>query len=113
MARDLRPASGKLMMPGADIQWDIHYAAVGEEITATAELRVYLYPKDQPPAHRQVLHLMGTGQQDIPPNSFSMSEGFFPLHRGARIESFQPHMHLRGTATVSYTHLTLPTILLV
>ena len=94
----MRPDSGKLMMPASDIQWDIHYAAVGEEITAAAELGVYLYPKDQPPAYRQVLHLMGTGQQDIPPNSFSISEGFFPLHRGARIESFQPHMHLRGTA---------------
>ena len=94
----MRPGSGKLMMPGSEIQWDIHYAAAGEEITTSAELGVYLYPSDQPPDHRQVLHLMGTGRQDIPPNSFAMSEGFFPLQRGARIESFQPHMHLRGTA---------------
>ncbi len=27
-----------------------------------------------------------------------MSEGFFPLRENARIESFQPHMHLRGKA---------------
>ncbi len=94
----MRPGSGKLMMPGSEIQWDIHYAAAGEEITDNVQLGVYLYPKDQPPEHRQVLHLMGTGQMDIPPNSFAMTEGFFPLQRGARIESFQPHMHLRGTA---------------
>ena len=94
----MRPGSGKLMMPGSDIQWDIHYAAAGEEITDVVQLGVYLYPKDSPPEHRQVLHLMGTGQMDIPPNSFSMNEGFFPLQRAGRIESFQPHMHLRGTA---------------
>ena len=94
----MRPGSGKLMMPGSDIQWDIHYAAACEEITDVVQLGVYLYPKDSPPEHRQVLHLMGTGQMDIPPNSFSMNEGFFPLQRAGRIESFQPHMYLRGTA---------------
>ena len=94
----MRPGSGKLMMPGSEIQFDIHYAAAGEEITDYVQLGVYLYPQDQEPEHRQVLHLMGTGQMDIPPNSFSMTEGFFPLQRAGRIESFQPHMHLRGTA---------------
>ena len=94
----MRPGSGKLMMPDSEIQWDIHYAAAGEEITDNVILGVYLYPEDSPPAHRQVLHLMGTGRMDIPPNSFSMTEGFFPLQRAGRIESFQPHMHLRGTA---------------
>ena len=94
----MRPGSGKLMMSDSEIQWDIHYAAAGEEVTDYVQLGVYLYPKDQVPEHRQVLHLMGTGQMDIPPNSFSMTEGFFPLQRAGRIESFQPHMHLRGTA---------------
>ena len=50
------------------------------------------------PEHRQVLHLMGAGRVDIPPNTVSVTEGFFPLKRAARIESFQPHMHLRGKA---------------
>ena len=94
----MRPGSGKLMMPDSEIQWDIHYAAAGEEITDNVILGVYLYPEDSPPEHRQVLHLMGTGRMDIPPNSFTMTEGFFPLQRAGRIESFQPHMHLRGTA---------------
>ena len=94
----MRPGSGKLMMPDSEIQWDIHDAAAGEEITDNVLLGVYLYPEDSPPEHRQVLHLMGTGQMDIPPNSVSMTEGFFPLQRAGRVESFQPHMHLRGTA---------------
>ena len=94
----MRPGTGKLMLPESDIQWDIHYSAAGEEITDTAQLGVYLYPEDQAPEHRQVLHLMGTGGVDIPPNTVAVTQGFFPLQRGARIESFQPHMHLRGAA---------------
>ena len=31
-------------------------------------------------------------------NTVVATQGFFPLQRAARIESFQPHMHLRGKA---------------
>ena len=94
----MRPGSGKLMLPDSRIIWDIHYSAVGEEITDTVQLGVYFYPKGEEPEHRQVLHLMRGGAIDIEPNTVSVGEGFFPLKRAARIESFQPHMHLRGKA---------------
>lgn len=94
----MRPNSGKLMLPGAKIVWDIHYSAAGEEITDHAELGLYFYPTGEEPKYRQVLHLMGAGTVDIPPNSVSVNEGFFPLRQAARIESYQPHMHLRGKA---------------
>ena len=94
----MRPGSGKLILADSEIQWDIHYSAAGEEVTDTVQLGVYLYPKGQEPKHRQVLHLMGTGGLDIPPNTVAVAQGFFPLQRAARIESFQPHMHLRGKA---------------
>jgi hypothetical protein len=42
----MRPGSGKLMLPGSKIIFDIHYHAVGEEITDSVELAVYFYPKD-------------------------------------------------------------------
>jgi hypothetical protein len=35
---------------------------------------------------------------DIRPNTVSVAEGFTVLRENARIESFQPHMHLRGKA---------------
>ncbi len=35
---------------------------------------------------------------DIPPNSIASSQGFTLLRSAARIENFQPHMHLRGKA---------------
>jgi hypothetical protein len=94
----MRPNSGKLMLPGAKIVWDIHYSNGGEDITDTAELGVYFYPKGQEPKFRQVLHLMGTGGIDIPPNTVKATQGFFVLRQAARVESFQPHMHLRGKA---------------
>jgi hypothetical protein len=95
------PNSGKLMLPGSRIVWDIHYAAAGEEITDHVELGIYFYPRDQEPKYRQTLHLMGgtnAGGVDIPPNTVKVTQGFFVLRNNARVESFQPHMHLRGKA---------------
>ena len=97
----MRPGSGKLMLPGSKIVWDIHYSNGGEDITDSAELGIYFYPKGQEPKFRQVLHLMGAtnaGGVDIPPNTVKATEGYFVMRENGRVESFQPHMHLRGKA---------------
>jgi hypothetical protein len=94
----MRPDTGKLLLPGSQFVWDIHYSAAGEEITNNVELGIYLYPKGQEPKFRQVLHLMGTGGIDIPPNAVKGTQGFFVMKQAGRVESFQPHMHLRGKA---------------
>ena len=104
----MRPNSGKLMLPGSKIVWDIHYSNGGEDITDTVELGIYFYPKGQEPKFRQVLHLMGgtsgTGVSalgsglDLPPNTVKATEGYFLLRENGRVESYQPHMHLRGKA---------------
>ena len=94
----MRPGSGKLMKAGSKIVWDIHYSSAGEEITDSAELGIYLYPKGEEPQHRQVLHIMNAGEIDIAPNEVKVTENFFPMRRAGRIESYQPHMHLRGKA---------------
>jgi hypothetical protein len=96
----MRPNSGKLLRPGAKFNFDIHYSNGGEDITDSAELGIYFYPKGQDPKFRQVLHSMGAtgGVVDIPPNTVKATQGFFVLREAARIESFQPHMHLRGKA---------------
>jgi len=95
----MRPNSGKLMKAGSKIVWDIHYSNGGEDITDDVQLGIYFYPKGQEPKFRQVLHLMGgtnAGGVDIPPQTVKQTEGFFVLRENARVESFQPHMHLRG-----------------
>jgi hypothetical protein len=97
----MRPNSGKLLLPGARLMWDIHYSNAGEDITDVAELGIYLYPKGQEPKFRQVLHAMGgtnSSGVDIPPNTVKATQGFFVLRENGRVESFQPHMHLRGKA---------------
>jgi hypothetical protein len=94
----MRPNSGKLLLPGSKFVWDIHYSSAGEDITDSTEMGLYFYPKGQEPKFRQTLHLMGSGEIDIPPNVVKATEGFFLLRQNARVESFQPHMHLRGKA---------------
>ena len=95
----MRPNSGKLMKAGAKIRFDIHYSNGGEDITDDVQLGVYFYPKGQEPKFRQVLHLMGATNYrgvDIPPNTLKSTMGFFVLRENGRVESYQPHMHLRG-----------------
>ena len=104
----MRPGSGKLMLPGSKIVWDIHYSNGGEDVTDQVELGIYFYPKGEEPKFRQVLHLMGAtngngtsalgSAVDIPPNTVKATEGYFLMRENGRVESFQPHMHLRGKA---------------
>ena len=97
----MRPNSGKLLKAGSSIVWDIHYHAVGEEITDTVELGLYLYPKGEEPRHRQVLASFSTftgGREalSILPNQVTVTEAFHVMRQNGRIENFQPHLHLRG-----------------
>ena len=99
----MRPNSGKLMMPGSKVTWDIHYSNGGEDITDVVELGIYFYPKGQEPKYRQQLGLYGTDREmnggiDLAPNAVTLNEGFHVMRQAGRVESFQPHMHLRGKA---------------
>jgi hypothetical protein len=102
-----RPDTGKLILPGSQISWDIHIHAVGEEISDQVELAVWLYPKGQEPKYRTYLQGFnaiksrtpgGLRQVDIPPNSIAESQSFTVLPKAAILENFQPHMHWRGKA---------------
>jgi hypothetical protein len=100
-----RPNTGKLLLPGSRIWWEMHYHAVGEQIRDHVELAVYLYPKGEEPKYRTFLTpfpgtpgTAGFGLLDIPPNQIVQTEGFTALRAPARLENFQPHMHLRGKA---------------
>ena len=99
----LRPNTGKLMLPGSQIIFDIHYHAVGEDITDSVELGIYFYPKGQEPKYRTLLgsfQAIAGGKEalDIPPNTVAVTQDFHVMKRAGRIENFQPHMHLRGKA---------------
>ena len=95
-----RPGTGKLLLPGSKISWDIHMHAVGDEIRDGVEMGIWLYPKGQEPKDRTYLipftGLKGRASLDIPPNTVVQNEGFSILKQAAILENFQPHMHLRG-----------------
>jgi len=104
-ADEMRPGSGRLMLPGSAISFEMHYHAVGEEVKdAKVELAVWFYPKGEEPKHREVLALFnafsgsipGARSLDLPPNQVTTTESFVPLKENARIENFQVHEHLRG-----------------
>jgi hypothetical protein len=96
-----RDGTGKLLLPGAKIHWDLHIHASGEETPSGVQLGIWLYPKGQEPKYRTYLTgfqgLSGHGL-DIPPNAVSVTEGYTVLKQAAILENFQPHLHLRGKA---------------
>jgi hypothetical protein len=106
-----RPGTGKLLLPGSQIAWDIHLHAVGEEIRDSVQIGLWLYPKGQEPEHRTYLTgfqalrgftnskaVGGQRNVDIAPNSLTVADNFTVLKKAARLDNFQPHMHLRGKA---------------
>ena len=97
-----RPNAGKLILPGSRIQWTVHLHAVGEQIRDHVELGVWLYPKNEVPKYRTHLTAFESfpthNDLDIPPNTVSVTSADHVLKAPARIENFQPHMHLRGKA---------------
>jgi hypothetical protein len=102
------PGTGKLLLPGSKISWDIHLHAAGEDIRDHVEIGLWFYPKGQEPKYRTYLTgFTGTPANfagkpgrvlDIPPNTLTETQGFTVLKQPARIDNFQPHMHLRGKA---------------
>ena len=100
---DLFPeGTGRLLKAGSKIKFDFHYHSVGKETVDQSQLGIVLYPKGYTPKHRTVLTNMGASRGrgiDIAPNTIAATQGFTVLSRGpARLENFQPHMHLRGKA---------------
>jgi hypothetical protein len=93
--------SGKLMLPGSKIRWEVHYHAIGQELKDdVVEMGLYFYPKGQEPRYRSILTGFGgrEGEMDIRPNQITTTVGFTLLRAPARLENFQPHMHMRGKA---------------
>ena len=97
-----RENTGKLMKAGSKIRFDIHYHSVGEKMTDSSEVAVWFYPKGVVPKYRVFPQAMGVQDAmrtfDLPPNKVTMHEAFVALPQPARIENFQPHMHVRGKA---------------
>ena len=97
-----RENTGKLLKAGAGISYDIHYHSVGEEITDRTEVGLWFYPRGFVPKYRVYAQVLGTRQSmetfDLPPGEKTVHHAYVPLPLPARLENYQPHMHMRGTA---------------
>ena len=91
--------SGKLIKAGERIQFNIHYHAVGQEITDRTSIGFVFYPKGYVPEHKVMTVQVGTSDLDIPAGAANVrSDAYFKMEKPARLTGFQPHMHNRGKA---------------
>jgi len=95
----------------AQVSWDIHMFPGGLGAMApgsvikdnVVEIGLWLYTEEESAQlkYKQDLSLYRLGNQDdlaIPPNGYAMTQGFHSFDHPVRLDSFQPHGHLRMNA---------------
>lgn len=91
--------AGKLIKAGQRVQFNLHYHAVGQEITDRATIGLVFYPKGYVPKHIVQTVQVGSTDLDIPAGEDNVrSDGYFKMEKPARLTGFMPHMHNRGKA---------------
>jgi hypothetical protein len=93
--------TSRLLKAGTRLRFDMHYFAIGEEQTDRTEMAFVFYPKEFTPKYEVrpvAFRNVPNDELEIPPNSVVRHDGYYRLQRPARIDAFQPHMHMRGKA---------------
>ena len=101
--------TGRLLKAGTRLRFDMHYFAVGSEQHNRTTIAFKFYPKGMVPKYqvRSIpIRNLPNDELEIPPNSVVRTDGYYRLTRNARIDAFQPHMHMRGRGmTLEAIHL--------
>jgi len=89
--------AGRELPPNSSIRWSIHYYPSGEVVeNEVTELAFWLHPEGYVPEYEQTLAQYSLQSDiDILPHSTAMTQGFHSWDHPVRIDSFQPHGHLR------------------
>jgi mono/diheme cytochrome c family protein len=89
--------AGRLIPLNSYVRWSIHYFPYGEVLeNDQVELAFWLHPEGYEPEYTQTLNQYGLdGDLLIPPHGTAMLQGFHSWDHPVRIDSFQPHGHLR------------------
>jgi mono/diheme cytochrome c family protein len=89
----------------SEVSFDIHYFPNGVELQEDqVEIGLWLHPRDYEAEYEQTLSLyfleggVGGRGYDIPPHGTLMTRGYHTFDHPVRIDSFQPHGHLRLVA---------------
>jgi hypothetical protein len=91
--------TGRLLKKGTRLRYDMHYFAIGSEQHNKTTIAFKFYPKGVVPTYQvrsQAIRNIPNDELEVPPNTVVRTDGYFRLPRPARIDSFQPHMHMRG-----------------
>ena len=91
--------TGRLLKKGTRLRFDMHYFAVGSEQHNHTTIAFKFYPKGFVPKYQVrsvAIRNVPNDELEIPPNSVVRTDGYYRLARNARIDAFQPHMHMRG-----------------
>ena len=89
--------AGRLLPAESYVRWSVHYYPSGEVVeNEITELGFWFHPKDYQPDYVQDLaNYRLQGDLAIPPHGTAMIQGFHSFDHPVRIDSFQPHGHLR------------------
>lgn len=97
---------GMKVPPKGSIEWDLHYFPVGAEGVDVVEVGLWFYDEGTVPEVETVGEVlfrvdgrngMARGQDIlIPPNGYQVLHGNYTLSSAASIQSFRPHLHMRG-----------------
>jgi len=91
--------TGRLLKAGSRIRFDMHYFAIGEDQRDQTTIAFRFYPKGFTPKYQVrsvAFRNLPNDELEIPPNTVVRTDGYLRLTRNARIDAFQPHMHMRG-----------------
>src|SRR5579864_4413782 len=91
--------TSRLLKKGTRLRFDMHYFAIGSEQKNRTTIGFKFYPKGFVPKYEErnlSIRNLPNDELEIPPNTVVRTDGYFRLPRNARIDSFQPHMHMRG-----------------
>ena len=91
--------TGRLLKKGTKLRYDMHYFAIGSEQHNKTTIAFKFYPKGVVPKYQVrsfAIRNIPNDDLEVPPNTMVRTDGFFKLPKNARIDSFQPHMHMRG-----------------
>jgi len=93
--------SGRLLKAGSVLRFGMHYHSIGEEHTDRTSVGIVFYPKGYVPKYISrwiTLFPEDFNDLEIPPGQVTRADGYYRLPKSARIDAFQPHMHMRGKA---------------
>ena len=98
---EIVPSDAARLLPADSyVRWSIHIHPNGEEIVDDVmSVGFWLYPEGYEPEYQQSLRNYALkGDLDIAPHGTAMTQGFHTWDHPVRIDSFQPHGHLRLVA---------------